>query len=80
MLAGGEISLKYIKQSIIASSTMEAEFIAYFESSSNALWLQNFSLGLCIDDSFAKPLRIYCDNTAIVSSLRMVSIQVDINT
>lgn len=54
------------KQSITASSTMEAEFVACFEASSHALWLRNFISGLGVVDSIAKPLRIYCDNTAAV--------------
>ena len=54
------------KQSITASSTMEAEFVACFEASSHALWLRNFVSGLGVVDSIAKPLRIYCDNTATV--------------
>ena len=45
---------------------MEAEFVACFEASSHALWLQNFVSGLGVVDSIAKPLRIYCDNTATV--------------
>ena len=38
-------------------------FIIY---SSHALWLRNFVSGLGVVDSIAKPLRIYCDNTATV--------------
>ncbi|RVW37000.1 Retrovirus-related Pol polyprotein from transposon TNT 1-94 [Vitis vinifera] len=66
MLANGVISWKSEKQSITASSTMEAEFVACFEASSHALWLRNFISGLGVVDSIAKPLRIYCDNTAAV--------------
>ncbi|WKA03349.1 hypothetical protein VitviT2T_021464 [Vitis vinifera] len=66
MLANGAISWKSEKQSITASSTMEAEFVACFEASSHALWLRNFILGLGVVESIAKPLRIYCDNTATV--------------
>ncbi|KAL6323845.1 hypothetical protein AAG906_005840 [Vitis piasezkii] len=66
MLANGAISWKSEKQSITASSTMEAEFVACFEASSHALWLWNFISGLGVVDSIAKPLRIYCDNTATV--------------
>ena len=66
MLANGAISWKSEKQSITASSTMEAEFVACFEASSHALWLRNFVSGLGVVDSIAKPLRIYCDNTATV--------------
>src|SRR5436190_9412193 len=46
LLAGGAISWKSVKQSITASSTMEAEFVACFEATSHALWLQNFISGL----------------------------------
>ncbi|KAL6329550.1 hypothetical protein AAG906_022101 [Vitis piasezkii] len=48
MLANGAISWKSEKQSITASSTMEAEFVACFEASSHALWLRNFISGLAV--------------------------------
>ncbi|XP_059591136.1 secreted RxLR effector protein 161-like [Vitis vinifera] len=66
MIANGAISWKSEKQSITASSTMEAKFVACFEASSHALWLRNFISWLGVVDSIAKPLRIYCDNTAAV--------------
>ena len=66
MLAGGAISWKSAKQSLIASSTMEAEFVACFEATNQALWLRNFISGLGVVDSIAKPLKIFCDNTAAV--------------
>ena len=66
LLAGGAISWKSGKQSVIATSTMEAEFVACFEATIHALWLRNFISGLRIVDTIAKPLRIYCDNSAAV--------------
>ncbi|XP_057972815.1 uncharacterized protein LOC131160965 [Malania oleifera] len=42
LLVGGAISWKSVKQTIIAASTMEAEFVACFEATIQALWLQNF--------------------------------------
>ena len=39
LLAGGAISWKSAKQSVIASSTMEAEFIGCFEATNHGLWL-----------------------------------------
>jgi hypothetical protein len=66
MLAGGAISWKSAKKTIIASSTMEAEFVACFEARVHRLWLRNFISGLEIVDSVSKPLRIYCDNFAAV--------------
>uniref|UniRef100_A0A2N9I6A1 Integrase catalytic domain-containing protein n=1 Tax=Fagus sylvatica TaxID=28930 RepID=A0A2N9I6A1_FAGSY len=63
---GGAISWKSAKQTIIAASTMEAEFVACFEATVHALWLRNFISGLGIVDSIARPLRMYCDNSAAV--------------
>ena len=45
---------------------MEAKFVACFEATVHGLWLQNFILGLRIVNSISKPLRIYCDNSAVV--------------
>ena len=66
LLADGAISWKSAKQSVIATSTMEAEFVACFEATIQSLWLRNFISGLGIVDSIAKPLRIYYDNTVAV--------------
>ena len=45
LLAGGAISWKNAKQTLIASSTIAAEFIACYEVSNHRIWLQNLSLG-----------------------------------
>ena len=66
LLSEGAISWKSAKQSIIASSTMEAEFVACFEATIQALWLRNFISGLGVVDTITKPLKIYCDNSAAV--------------
>jgi len=57
--------MESVKQSIIVASTMEAEFVACFEATVQANWLRNFISGLGVVDS-AKPLKIYCDNSATV--------------
>ncbi|XP_068647519.1 secreted RxLR effector protein 161-like [Aristolochia californica] len=66
LLAGGAISWRSAKQSLIATSTTEAEFVACFEASSQAIWLKSFISRLEIVDTISKPLRIYCDNSATV--------------
>ena len=66
MIAEGVISWKSAKQTIIASSTMEAEFVACFEATVHGLWLRNFILGLGIVDFVSNRLRIYYDNSAVV--------------
>ncbi|RVW88542.1 Retrovirus-related Pol polyprotein from transposon TNT 1-94 [Vitis vinifera] len=64
MLAGGAVSWKSVKQTLIASSIMEAEFIACYEASNHGIWLRNFITRLRIVDGIEKPLRINCDNKA----------------
>ena len=66
MLSNGLISWKSHKQSLIASSTMEAEYVACYEATCHAIWLRNFVSGLHVIDSIMRPLRIYCDNSATV--------------
>ena len=66
LLAGGVISWKSAKQSVIVASTMEAEFVACFEATVQANWLQNFISGLGVVNTIVKRLKIYCDNTAVV--------------
>ncbi|XP_075474033.1 secreted RxLR effector protein 161-like [Primulina tabacum] len=61
LLAGGAISWKSAKQSLIASSTMTAEFVACYEASNHGIWLQNFVMGLRIVDGIERPLRLHCD-------------------
>ncbi|XP_074297230.1 secreted RxLR effector protein 161-like [Silene latifolia] len=56
LLAEGAVSWKSGKQSVIATSTMEVEFVACFEATIHALWLRNFISGLGIVDSIVKPL------------------------
>nr|KYP32060.1 Retrovirus-related Pol polyprotein from transposon TNT 1-94 [Cajanus cajan] len=59
-------SWKSAKQTVVVSSTMEAEFVACFEATIQDNWLRNFISGLGIVDSIAKPLKMYCDNSAAV--------------
>ncbi|KAI5333285.1 hypothetical protein L3X38_023416 [Prunus dulcis] len=67
LLAGGAVSWKSSKQSTVAASTMQAEFVACYEATIQAYsWLKNFITGLCVLDSIARPVQIFCDNSAIV--------------
>ncbi|XP_039162985.1 secreted RxLR effector protein 161-like [Eucalyptus grandis] len=52
------------KQTLVATSTMEAEFVSCFKATSHGVWLKGFISGLRIMDSIARPLRIFCDNSA----------------
>jgi len=66
LLAEEAISWRSVKQSLVATSTTEAEFVSYFEATSQASWLRSFISGLQIVDSISKPLKIYCDNSIVV--------------
>ena len=66
LLAGGAVSWKSAKQSLIASSTMAAEFIACYEASNHGVWLRNFVTGLRIVDNINGPLKLFCDNKSAV--------------
>ncbi|XP_075111689.1 secreted RxLR effector protein 161-like [Nicotiana tabacum] len=66
ILGRGVISWKSEKQSITATSTMESEFIACFETASHAVWMKNFLTKLQIVDFISKPVTIFCDNSASV--------------
>ena len=66
LLVRRAISWKSAKQSVIAASTMETEFVACFEATIQGLWLRNFISRLGVVDSISKPLKIYCDNSAAV--------------
>ena len=66
MLAGGAISWRSAKQTLIASSTMAAEFIACYEASNHGIWLRNFVIGLRVVKGIERPLNLYCDNNSPV--------------
>ena len=66
LLAGGAISWKSVKRSIVASSTMTAKFVACYEASNHGIWLRNFVTGLHIMDGIERPLKLFCDNKLVV--------------
>ncbi|RVX19739.1 Retrovirus-related Pol polyprotein from transposon TNT 1-94 [Vitis vinifera] len=66
LLAGGAISWRSAKQTLITSSTMEAEFVACYEASNQGIWLRNFVTGLHVLDGIERPLKIFCDNKSAV--------------
>ncbi|XP_074299962.1 secreted RxLR effector protein 161-like [Silene latifolia] len=48
MLADGAASWRSVKQTLTATSTMEAEFVPSFEATSHGVWLKSFISGLRI--------------------------------
>ena len=59
-----------MKQSSIADSTMEAEYIAASEAAKEAVWLKNFLLDLRVVPSAQSAITLYCDNSGAVANSR----------
>lgn len=66
MLAGGAISWKSVKQTLLASFTMQAEFVTCYGATIQAIWLRTFISGLKVVNSISRPINIYCDNGTVV--------------
>jgi len=66
MLAGGDVFWRSAKQTLTTTSTMEAEFVSYFEATLHGVWLKSFVSGLRVVDSIFRPLKLYCDNSAAI--------------
>ena len=70
MLNGGAISWRSGKQSVIAQSTMELEYIAACEALNEALWLKKFVIDLGVFSSCTNPMGIFCDNTGVIANAK----------
>ena len=67
-LGGGAIVWRSIKQSCIADSTMEAEYVAACEAAKEAVWLRKFLGDLEVVPDMENPLTLYCDNSGAVAN------------
>ena len=67
-LSGGAIVWRSIKQSCIADSTMEAEYVAACEAAKEAVWLRKFLGDLEVVPDIENPLTLYCDNSGAVAN------------
>ena len=70
MVAKGVVSWKSIKQTLTTSSTMRAEYVVCYEATCNAIWLWNFISTLEVVHSISKPLKLFCDDSIVVSFSR----------
>ncbi|GKF14480.1 hypothetical protein Tco_0055942 [Tanacetum coccineum] len=67
VLNGGAINWKSTKQSIFATSSTDAEYIAAFDASKEAVWIRKFISGLGIIPIIEEPISMYCDNTGAIA-------------
>ncbi|GJZ45920.1 retrotransposon protein, putative, ty1-copia subclass [Tanacetum coccineum] len=67
VLNGGAIDWKNAKQSIFATSSAEAEYIAAYDASKEAVWVRKFISGLGVVPTIKEPINMYCDNTRAIA-------------
>ena len=70
IMAKGDVSWKSVKQTLTTSSTMEVEYVACYEATCYTLWLRNFISSLEVVHSIFRPLKLFCDNSTVVSFFR----------
>nr|GEW16701.1 retrotransposon protein, putative, Ty1-copia subclass [Tanacetum cinerariifolium] len=64
---GGVVDWKSAKQSIFATSSAEAEYIAAFDAFKEAVWVRKFISGLGVVPTIEEPISMYCDNTIAIA-------------
>nr|GEZ82365.1 retrotransposon protein, putative, Ty1-copia subclass [Tanacetum cinerariifolium] len=67
VLNGGAVDWKSAKQSIFATSSAEAEYIAAFDAFKEAVWVRKFISGLSVVLTIEEPINMYCDNTRAIA-------------
>ena len=67
-LNGGSVVWRSVKQSCIADSTMEAEYVAACEVAKEAVWLQKFLMDLEVVQDAEQPMTLFCDNNGAVAN------------
>lgn len=69
-LTGAVVSWKSSKQSTIADSTMEAEYIALSDEAKEAVWIKKFITELDVVSSIVDPVELYCDNNGAIAQAK----------
>ncbi|GJW04297.1 retrotransposon protein, putative, ty1-copia subclass [Tanacetum coccineum] len=67
ILNEGVVDWKSTKQSIFATSSTDAEYIAAFDASKEAIWIQKFISGIGVVPTIEEPINMYCDNTRAIA-------------
>ncbi|KAL6327640.1 hypothetical protein AAG906_022203 [Vitis piasezkii] len=69
-LGSGAIIWRSVKQTCVADSTMEAEYVAACEAAKEAVWLREFLKELEVVPNMHEPIRLYCDNSGAVANAK----------
>ena len=73
-LNGGAICWRSIKQTCVADSTTEAEYVAASEAAKEAVWLKKFILDLQVIPRVGQPITLYCDNSGTVAQSKKANV------
>ena len=66
-LNGRAVSWCSSKQSVVAGSMCEAEYIAASEAANEGVWMKEFISDLGVIPSAPGPMKIFCDNTGAIA-------------
>nr|GEY96788.1 retrotransposon protein, putative, Ty1-copia subclass [Tanacetum cinerariifolium] len=67
VLNRGVVDRKSTKQSIFATSSTDAEYIAAFDASKEVVWIRKFIYGLVFVPTIEEPISMYCDNIGAIA-------------
>ena len=66
MLNHGAVSWCSCKQSVVAGSTCEAEYMAASEAVHEAIWMKEFITDLGVIPNVSGPITLFCDNLELL--------------
>ncbi|KAM1870694.1 hypothetical protein ACFX14_046788 [Malus domestica] len=70
LIYGGATDWKSKKQSVIADSTTEAEYVAAAEAGKEAFWMKKFITELGVVPTITSPVTLYCDNSGAITKAK----------
>ncbi|OAO89438.1 hypothetical protein AXX17_ATUG00590 [Arabidopsis thaliana] len=70
LVVSGAVSWKSSKQSTMADSTTEAEYIAASKAAKEVVWIRKFITELGVVPSICGPVDIYCDNNGAIAQAK----------
>jgi len=70
VMNGGAVSWRSSKQSVVAGSSTEAEYVAASEAAQEAVWMKEFISELGVVPSALDPMVIYCDNNGAIANAK----------
>ena len=67
ILNDGAVSWCSCKQSVVAGSTCEAQYMAASKTTQEAIWMKEFITDLGVIPKASGPMNLFCDNTGAIA-------------